>query len=64
MQDNKPNTAMLVIGTVIFVSVIGAWLFGHVRYHALLVPAALTGATGLGYAAYRQWRGVAPERST
>lgn len=56
-------SALIITGFLVG-GLIGAWLFGHVRYHALLVPAALTGATGLGYAAYRQWRGVAPERST
>ena len=34
----------------------GAWLFGIVGYAALYLPAALTGVTGLTYAAYRQHR--------
>ncbi|MFT4197552.1 MAG: YoaK family protein [Pseudoxanthomonas sp.] len=34
----------------------GGWLFRALHYHALLVPAALTGLTGIGYAAYRHWR--------
>lgn len=36
----------------------GAWLFSRIGYHALLLPAALTGATGLAYLAYRRWRRV------
>jgi uncharacterized membrane protein YoaK (UPF0700 family) len=35
--------------------VLGTWLFRALHYHALLIPAALTGLTGLGYAGYRHW---------
>lgn len=34
---------------------LGTWLFQQLRYDALLIPAALTGLTGVGYVAYRHW---------
>lgn len=42
-------TAFLVGG------MFGAWLFRTMSYYALLVPSALTGITGTGYAIYRHW---------
>ncbi|HEV8693088.1 MAG TPA: YoaK family protein [Lysobacter sp.] len=46
-----------LIITAFFVGgVIGAWLFRHLGYDALAVPAAMTGLVGIGYASYRQWR--------
>lgn len=38
---------------------VGAWLFAWIDYRALYLPAALTGATGIGYAIYRHRRIVA-----
>ncbi|UNK43516.1 DUF1275 domain-containing protein [Luteimonas sp. S4-F44] len=35
--------------------VLGTWLFRALHYRALLIPAALTGLTGLGYVGYRHW---------
>ncbi|MEN4904753.1 YoaK family protein [Luteimonas sp. TWI1416] len=35
--------------------VLGTWLFRALHYHALLIPAALTGLTGLSYVGYRHW---------
>jgi uncharacterized membrane protein YoaK (UPF0700 family) len=32
----------------------GAWLISFLGYRTLVVPAALTGATGIAYALYRQ----------
>jgi uncharacterized membrane protein YoaK (UPF0700 family) len=43
----------LVIVCFFVGSVIGALLFVRIGYRALLLPAALTGSTGLGYAVYR-----------
>jgi uncharacterized membrane protein YoaK (UPF0700 family) len=43
----------LVICAFFAGSVIGALLFVRIGYRALLLPAALTGLTGFGYAAYR-----------
>ena len=46
----------LIISTFFTGSMIGAWLFRHMGYDALAVPATLTGLTGIGYAAFRHWR--------
>ena len=43
----------LVICAFFAGSVIGALLFARIGYRALLLPAVLTGSTGLGYAVYR-----------
>ena len=43
----------LVICAFFAGSVIGALLFGRIGYRALLLPAALTGTSGIGYALYR-----------
>jgi len=37
-------------------AVVGTWLFHAIAYQALYVPAALTGATGIAYSAYRHLR--------
>ena len=42
-------------------SVIGALLFVRIGYRALLLPVALTGLTGLGYAGYRHLRPLSDE---
>ncbi|HEU4814396.1 MAG TPA: YoaK family protein [Xanthomonadaceae bacterium] len=44
---------VLVIGCFFAGGVFGAMLFGMIGYGSLYVPAALTGAAGLGYFAYR-----------
>ena len=46
----------VIIASFLAGGIAGAWLFGHVQYRALLVPALLTGATGLTYAVYRHRR--------
>ena len=43
----------LVIACFFAGSVVGALLFVRIGYRALLLPAGLTGLTGLGYVAYR-----------
>jgi uncharacterized membrane protein YoaK (UPF0700 family) len=48
----------LIISSFFTGSVIGAWLFGHLGYDALAVPATLTGLTGISYAALRHWRAI------
>jgi uncharacterized membrane protein YoaK (UPF0700 family) len=45
----------LIISGFLSGGVIGAWLFARWKYDALLAPALLTGATGVGYVLYRQW---------
>ncbi|MCD9028389.1 DUF1275 domain-containing protein [Luteimonas sp. BDR2-5] len=46
----------LIISGFLAGGILGAWLFRQIGYHALLIPAALTGITGLGYTVYRHWR--------
>ena len=45
----------LIISGFLASGIRGAWAFGVWRYHALLIPSALTGLTGVGYASYRHW---------
>jgi uncharacterized membrane protein YoaK (UPF0700 family) len=44
---------LVIIASFLAGGIVGAWLFGQVQYKALLLPALLTGATGLTYAVYR-----------
>jgi len=50
----------LIITGFVGGGVLGAWLYRHVGYDALLAPALLTGVTGIGYVLYRQWRHARP----
>jgi len=43
----------LIISGFLGGGIIGAWLFLHFGYNALLAPALLTGTTGTGYMGYR-----------
>ncbi|WFC40738.1 YoaK family protein [Pseudoxanthomonas sp. SE1] len=45
----------LIISGFLGGGVLGAWLYRHFGYDALLAPALLTGGTGVGYVVYRQW---------
>lgn len=45
----------LIISGFLAGGMLGAWLFRALRYYALLIPAALTGLTGISYVAYRHW---------
>ncbi|PBJ83459.1 DUF1275 family protein [Lysobacteraceae bacterium NML93-0399] len=54
----------LIIGGFLAGGIVGAWLYARIGYHALLLPAALTGLTGTGYVAYRHWRGVPSDPRT
>lgn len=46
----------LIISGFLAGGMLGAWLFARIGYNALLVPATLTGLTGVGYALVRQHR--------
>jgi uncharacterized membrane protein YoaK (UPF0700 family) len=46
------------IGGFVAGSAAGAALFPWLGYRTLLVPAVLTGSTGIAYVAYRTWRGT------
>lgn len=48
----------LIISGFLLGGIIGAWLFIRIGYDALLVPAALTGTTGVVYMIYLQWRAM------
>lgn len=48
----------LIIVSFFTGSMIGAWLFHHLGYDALVVPATLTGLVGICYAALRHWRAM------
>lgn len=50
----------LIISGFLGGGVLGAWLYRHVGYDALLAPALLTGSTGIGYVVYRQWQRTKP----
>lgn len=45
----------LIISGFLAGGIVGAWLFRALHYRALLIPAALTGLTGVGYVLYRHW---------
>ncbi|KRE90082.1 hypothetical protein ASG87_18945 [Frateuria sp. Soil773] len=55
----RVRVCVLVIGAFMLGGVAGAVLFGRLQEHTLLIPAALTGLCGLGYALYSQ-RGEVP----
>lgn len=56
LQRKRLMLSTLIIVGFLCGSVVGAMLFQAYFYLALLVPAALTGITGLTYTAYRQWQ--------
>ncbi|MGS1078638.1 YoaK family protein [Pseudoxanthomonas beigongshangi] len=45
----------LIISGFLGGGILGTWLFRALHYHALLVPAVLTGLTGISYVLYRNW---------
>lgn len=49
------RVCIVVATTFMLGSAFGALLFGRMQEHAILIPAALTGACGLVYGAYRQY---------
>lgn len=49
------RVCVVVAATFMLGSAFGALSFTHMQQHALLIPALLTGACGLGYGAYRQY---------
>jgi uncharacterized membrane protein YoaK (UPF0700 family) len=52
----------LIISGFLGGGIVGASLFARLHYHALLVPSALTGVTGIGYWIYRHWIRTRPQR--
>ncbi|KGM55591.1 membrane protein [Lysobacter daejeonensis GH1-9] len=53
LQKRRLLLCGLIIGSFLTGAVVGARLFVALGYDALLVPATLTGVTGLGYITYR-----------
>lgn len=49
------HVCLLVAGNFILGATLGAWGFTYIQERVLLVPAALTGVVGLGYAIYRHF---------
>jgi uncharacterized membrane protein YoaK (UPF0700 family) len=56
LQKRRLMLCWLIITCFFAGGVAGALLFARIGYYALLVPASLTGLTGVGYVAYRQWK--------
>ncbi|HYM86981.1 MAG TPA: YoaK family protein [Pseudoxanthomonas sp.] len=55
LQMRRLSLSALIITGFLAGGVLGAWLFRHFHYNALLAPATLTGCIGVGYVLYRQW---------
>ena len=53
LQKRRLMLCGLIISSFFAGAVAGAWLFLRLGYNALLVPAVMTGAAGVGYVAYR-----------
>lgn len=60
LQTRRLRLSALIIAGFFLGAVAGSWLFDAWAYRALLVPAALTGGTGLAYAAWHHWTRTAP----
>ena len=55
LQVRRLRLSALIIAGFFLGAVAGAWLFDALAYRALLVPAALTGVTGVVYTTWRHW---------
>ncbi|PWB21955.1 DUF1275 domain-containing protein [Stenotrophomonas sp. SPM] len=55
LQVRRLTLSGLIISGFLGGGIVGAWLFMHFRYDALLAPALLTGLTGIVYVMYQQW---------
>ncbi len=49
------HICLLIAGHFILGAILGALGFAHIQERVLLIPAALTGTVGLGYAIYRHF---------
>ncbi len=56
LQTRRLMLCVLIITSFMLGAVLGAILFQRFGYLALVVPATLTGVTGLGYGGFRQWQ--------
>lgn len=55
LQVRRLTLSGLIISGFLGGGIVGARLFMHFRYDALLAPALLTGLTGIVYVVYQQW---------
>ncbi|HBS54873.1 MAG TPA: DUF1275 domain-containing protein [Stenotrophomonas sp.] len=55
LQMRRLTLSGLIISGFLGGGIVGAWLFMHFRYDALLAPALLTGLAGIVYVMYQQW---------
>lgn len=55
LQVRRLTLSGLIISGFLGGGIVGAWLFMHFRYDALLAPALLTGLAGIVYVMYQQW---------
>ena len=63
LPKRRLRLSALIITGFLCGAMLGARLYAAFGYDALIVPAALTGSAGVGYAAFRQWIRVdAPTR--
>jgi len=56
LQVRRLGLSALIISGFLAGGLIGSWLFRHLAYQALFIPAAITGATGVGYLVYQTYR--------
>ncbi len=56
LQRRRLLLCGLIIACFLAGGIAGALLFSRIGYRALLLPATLTGLTGVGYVFYRQWQ--------
>lgn len=49
------HVCLLIAGHFILGAILGAFGFAHIQERVLLIPAAITGTVGLGYAIYRHF---------
>ena len=62
LQKRRLLLCGLIIACFLAGGIAGAMLFARIGYNALFVPAALTGAVGIGYVTYLQWQSIQGER--
>lgn len=62
LSRQRLSLSALVVAGFFVGGLIGASCFRRLSYDALYLPAALTGATGLGYALYKHLRAAPPPR--
>ncbi|WP_310053308.1 YoaK family protein [Agrilutibacter niabensis] len=62
LQRRRLLLCGLIIACFLAGGIAGAVLFSRIGYRALLLPATLTGLTGVGYVFYRQWQSFSGDK--